>query len=344
MNPLLRSIPAALSIRSRERQRAEHSHARFLTGGRQAFTLVELLAAMAVLAVLMAIIFGIFNQASKAWILAESRTENFQSARAALDLMCRELEGAMVGIRTNANGTRTRVNIITFENSGAAAIPTDSGTFTPTFATGYSSLNATPPNDAIFFITQAPDSKSSGSYIDMAECGYFVGFSTATSANGGIPKGFYGLLRHYARSSSDASWDFFSSPNNWWSTEQAVKTPLLENVIRFELRYEYIHHGAGITNGTSICENWNTITGGPDPAYVPDPTTQLPRAFHLRLSVMDRRYAARAALLMPAAGLDATELGKVPYSMDTMSNQALSRTLKEGMRTFFRSVYPRGAS
>ncbi|MCG3148750.1 MAG: hypothetical protein PCFJNLEI_02197 [Verrucomicrobiae bacterium] len=308
------------------------------------FTLVELLAAMVVLALLMSIIFGIFNQASKAWILAESRTENFQGSRAALDIMCRELEGAMVGVRTNANGTQTRVNLVTFENSGAAAIPTGSGTITPTFATGYGNLSVTSPNDAIFFITQAPDSKSSSSdYIDLAECGYFVGFSTATSGNGGIPRGYYGLFRHYARSSATASWDFFGNTANWWSTVQAVKTPFLDNVIRFELRYEYANPDVGVTNGTSIVENWNTTSGGPLSSIVPDPTTQLPRAFHLRLSVIDRRYAARLAVILNNGSLG-SNLNNVPYNLDAISNTALQRTLKEGMRTFFRTVYPRGAS
>ncbi|MEI6085540.1 MAG: type II secretion system protein [Verrucomicrobiota bacterium] len=319
------------------------------------FTLVELLAAMVVLALLMTIIFGIFNQASKAWILAENRTENFQGARSTLDLMSRELEGAIVGGHTNTNGTVTRLNLITFEDSGLANVKDAIGNAqTATFSTGLISpinnLSATSPNDAIFFVTQTPDSKSiSAKYIDLAECGYFVAYSKAKTGNAGLPKGFYGLFRHFESSANANNWDIFSSPVNWWATSPDTKTPLLENVIRFEVRYEYGNSGAGVTNGTSIVENWNSISGGPSSAVVPDPTIQLPRAFHLRLSVLDRRYAMRVATVMNSLGgawADGTmngELSKIPYDINGISNTALRQTFKEGLRTFFRSVYPRGA-
>ena len=48
---------------------------------RTGFTLIELLTAMAVLGLLMLTVFSISNQASKAWLLGEHRTETFQAAR-----------------------------------------------------------------------------------------------------------------------------------------------------------------------------------------------------------------------------------------------------------------------
>src|ERR1017187_5870806 len=60
------------------------------------FTLLELLAAMAILAVMVGMLFAAFSQASRAWLLGESRVETFSQARAALDFMSKELSQAIV--------------------------------------------------------------------------------------------------------------------------------------------------------------------------------------------------------------------------------------------------------
>jgi len=324
-----------------------------------AFTLVELLAAMVVLAMLMTIIFGIFNQASKAWLLAENRTENFQGARSALDMMTRELEGAIVA--TNSLGGSGRsLTLATFEDFGPATILGSS----VTYIKSYASLQATPPNDAIFFVTQAGDSKANP-YTDLAECGYYIGFPNPNVA--GMKSGYYYLMRHYVRShtlsgGAVAAYDIFQPANslNWWSTSGSSAEqdqPILDNAIRFEVWYEYADpHNASATNGTRIADAWDLSLSGPKPTLptsIPDPSVRLPRAFHLRLCVLDRRYAARMAVIMnglPAGWRNGTmngELDRIPYKFQStlpISNAALNQTFKEGLRTFFRTVYPRNAS
>jgi len=100
-------------------------------------------------------------------------------------------------------------------------------------------------------------------------------------------------MRHYARSNDLASWDVFTNPVNWWSTSQAIESPVLDNVIRFEVRYEYSNTRCAGAN-QRYCHRGETgirTRNGRAPSLYPDPTIQLPRAFHLRLTVMDRRYA-----------------------------------------------------
>lgn len=58
---------------------------------RSAFTLLEMLTSMAILAVLVGLLFTAFNQANKAWTQGENRVETFVQARAALDFMSKEL-------------------------------------------------------------------------------------------------------------------------------------------------------------------------------------------------------------------------------------------------------------
>jgi type II secretory pathway pseudopilin PulG len=64
-----------------------------------AFTLVELLVSIALLSFLLLALSAITEAASRAWREGQSRTDTFQSARTALDLMARELAPAVVDTR-----------------------------------------------------------------------------------------------------------------------------------------------------------------------------------------------------------------------------------------------------
>jgi len=66
---------------------------------RAAFTLVELLVSVALLAFLMLILEGFTEAASRAWREGQSRTDTFQSARTSLELLARELTPAVVDTR-----------------------------------------------------------------------------------------------------------------------------------------------------------------------------------------------------------------------------------------------------
>ena len=55
-----------------------------------AFTLLELLTSIAVLAIISSLLFAAFNQATKVWLQGENRVETFTQARATLDFMTKE--------------------------------------------------------------------------------------------------------------------------------------------------------------------------------------------------------------------------------------------------------------
>jgi hypothetical protein len=73
---------------------------------------VELLAAMAVLTLLVAALFGAFNQAQKVWLTGENRVQTFQSARATLEFMARELSQAVASTNLMFYGTPTSVYFV----------------------------------------------------------------------------------------------------------------------------------------------------------------------------------------------------------------------------------------
>jgi type II secretory pathway pseudopilin PulG len=64
-----------------------------------AFTLVELLVSMALLTFIMLILAGVTESAGRAWREGQSRTETFQSARTALEIVSREITPAVVDTR-----------------------------------------------------------------------------------------------------------------------------------------------------------------------------------------------------------------------------------------------------
>ncbi len=79
---------------------------------RGGFTLLELLAAMAILALMVTMLFAAFGQASRAWLATENRVETFTQARAALDYMSRELSQAIATSNISFLGTSTNVAFI----------------------------------------------------------------------------------------------------------------------------------------------------------------------------------------------------------------------------------------
>jgi prepilin-type N-terminal cleavage/methylation domain-containing protein len=76
------------------------------------FTLLELLASMAVLSVMIVMLFAAFSQASRAWLQAENRVETFTQGRVALDLMARELSQAIATTNISFLGSATSVAFI----------------------------------------------------------------------------------------------------------------------------------------------------------------------------------------------------------------------------------------
>ena len=70
-----------------------------ISQSRSALTLTELLVSMGLLTFLMLILSSATESAGKAWREGQSRTDTYQSARTALELMARELGSAVVDTR-----------------------------------------------------------------------------------------------------------------------------------------------------------------------------------------------------------------------------------------------------
>ena len=299
--------------------------------GNSAFTLIEMLVAVTVLILMMAMVFQIFNQASRIWLRGESRAETFQVARLAIESISREIEGAMVNTNFNA-ATSKRISFVTFEDQNNLNTVDASPPAT-------TSVQATPPNDQIFFVSGASDSGVQ-SYSDLTEYGYFVVFVASNYQT--MQSNQYCLVRHQCRSDS-GSWNPFTA--NWQQTpgfSTASKTPLVDNVLRFELDYEKAN--TGLPQGSSIAADWSAFNDSNGAAVV------LPRAVHITMSVLDRRFAARFAAVSATTPsvwpLSSASLADIPFNIASSSNlnAAQKNILKEGLRTFYRNVYLRNTN
>lgn len=95
-----------------------------------AFTLVELMVATALLAVMLALIFGITKQAGDAWQGSAAKIESFQAARAAFESVTRRVSQATL---------QTYYDY--FDSSGYRRTPANASTFVPAHYGRYSDLH-----------------------------------------------------------------------------------------------------------------------------------------------------------------------------------------------------------
>jgi len=175
---------------------------------RHAFTLAELMVAMAVLSIMILFLFAVFNQATRAWQASEKKADAFREARAALYIMRRDILGVNVGtnlpISLNAAG-------INFSVSGM--------------------LKST---NSLFFVSAEPsDAQGGASLENLCTVGYYVAWSTneykpaASSATDvGISRS-YNLFRYFRDGN-----ETYTNMGKYWkalagSTDLASQMPLL---------------------------------------------------------------------------------------------------------------------
>ena len=170
---------------------------------RAAFTLVELLVTMAVSALLIVFLFQLFNATAKAWKSGEDQTDTYREARAALQLMVRDIGSTTAPLMRNAYAVPT---------------PTPSSSPAPGIVPvlvldQYPSSLADParqPDDAIneelYCLTNIPNSGSSS----LCAAGYFCEWmpdvaSTGNAQQTAAAPRAYALYRQFLGSGSAAA-------------------------------------------------------------------------------------------------------------------------------------------
>jgi len=285
-----------------------------------AFTLLEMMVAIAVLSLMMVFMFGILGQAISGWETGGRRMESAQAARIGMNMIAEELQYAFAGSKANTTGTNTNVfnNIVPF--AATTGLPGETS----------SSLSAVPGSQSLFFV--APLGAYSPDYHgSFGEVGYLCSFVTGKGYENMIGQRYY-LLRHGGGSpgyigiynSITQFGDFYyrsATPDTNWinNASSAVnRVPIVDNCIR--LTFAYASNNAGTVSWT---DTWPS-------------QTNLPLGVLVTMLVLDNKSANRLAQLKGDNPLTQAEIDKVTNGSAVTT--PADRVLREGTTVVRRFV------
>ena len=199
-----------------------------------AFTILELLVAMAVFSLLIVMLMGMVDSASKLWRENENRVDSYREARAAMSIISHDLRNALAG--TNLNYIRI--------NNDAYGFLTNAETDTNSAA-------------AIFFLSaqSATSQDPAANKSDVCQVGYFLAYdktSALAGVNTNVPKTM-NLYRYFLSSDetfaklTNGTYPVFGSSIGALDDDVEL---LARNITRF-------HIDALDTNGTSYVSTTN---------------------------------------------------------------------------------------
>lgn len=276
----------------------------------RAFSLLEMLVAMAILSLMMVFLFNLVAQTMRAWEGGSRQIEAAQAARIGLERMAQDLQFALGGsaiappLTASATG---KTNFIPFFSTNNATATLGLPAIVP----------LSPSSGQIFAVAPVAEEKN-----ELYEFAYMSIFVTAAQDGEGyntMRGRRYFLLRHAVPGTNavpTGQGDFFyanTTPDNAWLTEnvraisdknQPRRLPLIQNC--YQLKFRYASNTAG---GLSFTTGW---TAG----------DRLPAGVLVTAKVMDEKTAARIAALKPG-GLTAADVADG-------ANSDVARILREG--------------
>ncbi len=165
-----------------------------LLSKKTAFTILELLVAMAVMSLLLVLLMNMVDSATKLWRVNENRVDSYREARAALGIMARDLQ-----------------NLVPTTNTSYFLFNADAF---PKLSSAGTALTNTISASAAFFLAALPaaaqDSASNKS--DVCQVGYFLAFDRTTVATNKS----LNLYRYFR--SSDPTFQALTAPSGLYQT------------------------------------------------------------------------------------------------------------------------------
>ena len=160
---------------------------RFRAPNRRAFTIVELLVATAVLALIVSLLGSMTSNVSRVWMTGNAQSDRRRNARAIVDLISSDLKGAMLPVDPAAEPTKPNLQFVL----NPAAIPN-----------GYKNP------DAIFWQAPVATDQSRG---DIAELGYFVKWDFESTPDNPRAR----LCRFFVNPTDTANYRIYTDRVNW---------------------------------------------------------------------------------------------------------------------------------
>jgi type II secretory pathway pseudopilin PulG len=288
-----------------------------------AFTLLEVLVATAVLALMMTFLFNLLGSSAKLWEIGNKKIEAAQAARMGLNIMANELKNAFAGNMTtySTNGSST-FNIAPF-----LATPN------PTFG-GSSSLTSG--------VYKAQNSAGS----QRLACVTFTGDDAEPYREAQFQSIYLGnpweemrgnryyLIRGY-QDNGVANGNFYYRGNLTASWEQGGSglefDPIADNCIRLKFEY-YGNTNPSIAGSTpSWTSNWTTSNG----TQIQD---RLPLGVLATLTVLDSKTAEKIAAIKGTSALTQQEIDNGLSSSPSATLTPVERLIAQGSVTMSRFI------
>lgn len=269
------------------------------TGARSAFTLVEVLAAMAILLILVMLMVQIFRDGAKTWLLGTRSAQDNMLARAAMDFMAHDIAQAVAD-----SNLSMRLNSYDYPDgkvfSKAGTAVSDEYWW----------------NDALYFVSLNND-PASGKARAARQIKYSVALMTevVNGVTNDIPYR-YRLMRTMANGTEGAEQITCYNTPYWVNSIGGKSEPVIENIASFEVWC------VGVSNGPSGPSFGNVVSynsvhdrelmkyPGAGGGYIYAPSefkiiegyesNQLPAYIELYVSILEEDDAVRAAALCEA--------------------------------------------
>ncbi len=196
------------------------------------FTILEMLVATGVLAVMVSILFGLFAQGSAAWRHGERQSDLNQTARLALDIFARDAMMAVIDTNQPASGLKPMPGLcVTIRTSPSGGQPS------PASSTQYGSFS-----DIFFVAPTTLGNQAANNNAYRALCGIRYYVAQTTKSDGGrsdLGQLIRTLYRSNTKTSGGSGFSLYNT--KWWESGQPDGTTttnavLAENVLSFRIQ------------------------------------------------------------------------------------------------------------
>lgn len=269
------------------------------------FSLIEILVAMAVLAMLMTFMFSMLGTTVRLWEQGNNQMEAAQAARIGLNRMAEDMQNAMAGSATSRTpGGASVTSIVPFLAEANAASPRGWG----------GAVQSATGSDQVFGVRATGDTED-----PFREFGYSCVYVSDPSGFDPMRGQRYYLAQHRVEG-SDGDFYLRGSPATGWADEgnaRARRFPIIDNCVRFELLYAS-NGGSGMT----WTRSWAS-------------QTNLPLGVLATVIVIDSRTAERVAQLNGGAALTDSDISIITNNLSPSSGiQTLLRNSAVVLRRF----------
>jgi prepilin-type N-terminal cleavage/methylation domain-containing protein len=266
--------------------------------GSRAFTLTEMLAVMAILSMIVVSLFTIFQQGTETWRLSSARTEAYIKARQILEMMAREIKGAVIitaaaGPRVDppTGGLPKRADFIGMDSAKLE-----------NWRTGYQRFS-----DQLYFV--APVTNSGRQELCML--GYWIKEKLVIRQGEPDEKEYRDVLQRSYRTDSngepDRVWKAFDFRDQSFSTDPLEKTWhfVASGVRELDIKYYDYDTQTGTTPRLTEYPVWDSLPsqyGGS--TATKDDDNRLPVAVKITIAVADENDVIKPIRLSKIVYLD----------------------------------------